>query len=115
MHAYCVLRWVLPVTPTAATAELLREGGKSNLHTCDPARSNTCVRTGSKLMSCATPGMPISEMAWSMPPDCVPTYRSQVHANSATSWGARRKHRCQGHCSAPLPLVQHLTSSIEKC
>ena len=43
------------------------------------------THTGSKFMSCATPGMPIMEMAWSMPPDWVPTYRSQVHANSATS------------------------------
>ena len=41
--------------------------------------------TGSKLMSLATPFMPMMEMAWSMPPDCVPTYRSHVHANSATS------------------------------
>ncbi len=41
--------------------------------------------TGWKLMSFATPFIPMMDIAWSMPPDWVPTYRSQVHANSATS------------------------------
>lgn len=30
--------------------------------------------------------MPIMEMAWSIPPDSVPTYRSHVVVNSATSY-----------------------------
>lgn len=33
----------------------------------------------------AVPGSPMTLIAWSMPPDSVPTYRSQVQVNSATS------------------------------
>eukprot|EP00882_Tetradesmus_deserticola_P011519 GHRQ01012186.1.p1 GENE.GHRQ01012186.1~~GHRQ01012186.1.p1 ORF type:complete len:177 (+),score=44.28 GHRQ01012186.1:1312-1842(+) len=42
-------------------------------------------RTGLNSTSIATPGMPITEVAWSMPPLFTPTWRSALHANSATT------------------------------
>ncbi len=47
-------------------------------------------RAGLKEMSLATPAWPIMEMAWSMPPDCVPTYFSHSAAKCATSCAAAR-------------------------
>lgn len=41
--------------------------------------------TGLNSTSIATPGMPITLMAWSMPPLATPTWRSAVHVNSDTS------------------------------
>ncbi len=41
-------------------------------------------------MSLATPAWPMMEMAWSMPPDCVPTYFSHSAAKCATSCAAAR-------------------------
>ena len=42
--------------------------------------------------------MPIMEMAWSMPPDSVPTYLSQVVVNSATSYGQARLDHVVAGC-----------------
>ena len=44
------------------------------------------ARTGLKWTSLASPFWPMMEMAWSMPPDSVPTYFSHAAVNAATSW-----------------------------
>lgn len=41
--------------------------------------------TGLNSTSLAMPGAPMMEMAWSMPPDSVPTYFSQLAVKVATS------------------------------
>ena len=43
--------------------------------------------TGLNSTSLAMPGAPMMEIAWSMPPDSVPTYFSQLAVKVATSWG----------------------------
>ena len=50
-----------------------------------PAASQRCGRTGLNSTSLAMPFWPMMEMAWSMPPDSVPTYFSQDAVNVASS------------------------------
>lgn len=67
-------------------------------------------------------------MAWSMPPDSVPTYRSQVQVNSATScegkgWCAcvcvfvcartAWEHVCAAWCTASSAMLQAHTIADE--
>ena len=44
--------------------------------------------TGLNSTSLAMPGAPMMEIAWSMPPDSVPTYFSQLAVKVATSCNA---------------------------
>mmetsp|Transcript_26355 Transcript_26355/g.73650 ORF Transcript_26355/g.73650 Transcript_26355/m.73650 type:complete len:323 (-) Transcript_26355:277-1245(-) len=71
--------------PAAVSAFLLTESELATTKQHDGGSGTSWVLTGPNSMSLARPASPITLIAWSIPPDIVPTCCSHFLVNSATS------------------------------